>query len=125
MTFAGVWPIKRIDGDDSKSSPYFRTLVLSQKVHFVSVARISRVGRRARPDRLVGLAISPVGEHADERCFRRPRGFLRAAGLRSRYRTLRLRTLPNGFRHRRLARQNLPVEPEEVAHLVDGRLQDL
>src|SRR5256885_11785061 len=81
MTFAVVWPIKRFDRSDQKSSPYFRTLVLSHMVHIVSIVRISvtNAGKgTAGADRLVGFAIPAVGDHANQRCLRRPRGFLGA-----------------------------------------------
>src|SRR5258707_10472141 len=81
MTFAVVWPIKSFDRSDQKSSPYFRTLVLSHMVHIVSIVRIPAKipGKgRGRAAHLFGLAIPALGEHANQRCLRRPRGFLGA-----------------------------------------------
>src|SRR6266851_9088965 len=84
MTFAVIWPIKSFDGSDQKSSPYFRTLVLSHMVHIVSIVRIPAKipgEGRGRAAHLVGLAIPPVGQHANQRCLRRPCGFLGAVDV--------------------------------------------
>jgi len=138
MTLAVIWPIKSFDRTDQKSSPYFRTLVLSHMVHIVSIVRISvkSAGKgKGGADHLVGFAFRPsasmrisvVSEgHA---VFSEPLRSCSATGRVTRERCPCERSPSERCRRcsvtSRLPDEYLSVEPEEMAHLIDGGLQYL